>query len=100
MDRLRAARFSPRRRDFVAIVPLPTTFCEKVVLIVLGIILLRRFFLFFLPNPATIDLARARPTLRVVFGSLRGGMGAGDLPSVPPIATLLLPFRGRVAYCL
>lgn len=27
-------------------------------------------------------------------------MGAGDLPSVPPITTLLLPLRGRVAYCL
>lgn len=53
-----------------------------------------------LPNPATIDRALARPTLSVVFGSLRGGTGAGDLPSVPPITTLLLPLRGKVAYCL
>lgn len=27
--------------------------------------------------PANIDLARALPTLKVVFGSLRGGRGAG-----------------------
>lgn len=53
-----------------------------------------------LPNPATIDRALARPTLRVVFGSRRGGTGAGDLPRVPPTTTLLLPLRGRVAYCL
>lgn len=53
-----------------------------------------------LPRPATIDLALARPTLRVVLGSLRGGRGAGDLPNVPPMATLLLPLRGNVAYCL
>lgn len=45
-----------------------------------------------LPNPATIDLALALPTLSVVLGSLRGGAGAGDLP--PPPAAL----RGSVAY--
>lgn len=32
------------------------------------------------PNPATIDLALARPTLNVVRGSLRGGAGAGLRP--------------------
>lgn len=31
-------------------------------------------------SPATIDFARARPTLRVVRGSRRGGAGAGNLP--------------------
>lgn len=44
-------------------------------------------------SPATIDLARARPTLRAVLGSRRGGIGAGNLP---PSVIL----RGNVAHCL
>lgn len=44
-------------------------------------------------NPATIDLARALPTLSVVFGSRRGGIGAGNLP-----ASVI--FLGSVAHCL
>lgn len=48
-------------------------------------------FSMLLPSrPATIDLARARPTLSVVFGSRRGGTGAGNLP---PTGI----FRGNVA---
>lgn len=53
-----------------------------------------------LPKPATMDLALARPILSVVLGSLLGGSGAGDLPKVPPALILLLPLRGKVAYCL
>lgn len=44
-------------------------------------------------RPATIDLARALPTLSVVFGSRRGGIGAGSLP--PSVI-----FLGNVAHCL
>lgn len=51
----------------------------------------------YLPKPATMLLALALPTLRVVFGSLLGGRGAcSDL-----FKTWLPPtFLGKVAYCL
>lgn len=106
MDRLRAARFCACRRDLVAIVSLATSFCVETrwkTTVIRGITSVSfsysRTWSNLLPNPATIDRALARPTLKVVFGSLRGGTGAGDLPSVPPITTLLLPLRGKVAYC-
>lgn len=35
----------------------------------------------YVPRPATMDLARARPTLSVVRGSRRGGAGAGARPA-------------------
>jgi hypothetical protein len=47
-------------------------------------------------RPATIDLARARPTERVVLGSLVGGFGAGKRPVFPPGP---LKRRGNVAHC-
>ena len=46
-----------------------------------------------------MERALARPTLSVVFGSRRGGIGAGERPSVPPMATLFVALRGSVAYC-
>lgn len=43
-------------------------------------------------RPATIDFARALPTLKVVLGSRRGGAGAGNFPGP-------LMRRGNVKHC-